>query len=67
VIIRYASLMHRYPVAGLCFVDDVGACVPARAVQGSVRAIFEIESQRKDPVRVEKLCQDLRVVTLPGP
>src|SRR5258708_77531 len=28
-----------------------GACVPARAVQGSVRAVFEIESQRQGPVR----------------
>ena len=30
----------------------VAACVPARAVQGSDRAISEIESERKNPVQV---------------
>src|SRR4029077_9322965 len=29
-----------------------GACVPARAVQASDRAIFAIESQRQDPVPI---------------
>src|ERR1700719_3294941 len=30
----------------------ITACLHARAVQGSVQALFEIESQRKDPVQV---------------